>query len=195
MTDIQVEVASLQVHDRHETASPVITKLTADTVAKFLPLSAKGVNSDGRIIHVTHQIPFNILRKGSTESGHVKSDGLPSPPGTPPRSSSQWSLPDDTVTTPNQAGEQWTFTHRRGHSAMHSGIHSVSQNRDSLHIGWTGTIHEEENKRVIHELTEKEKKELTQILLKQNSIVPIFLNKKQSHNHYEGYCKSSELSR
>ncbi|KAJ2957371.1 hypothetical protein NQZ79_g6913 [Umbelopsis isabellina] len=191
MTENQGE-ASVQFQDRSQTASPVITKLTPDTVAKFLPLSAKGVNSDGRIIHVTHQIPFNILRRHSADIGHInKNDGLPSPPGTPPRSTSNWSLPDDKVSTVDQAGEQWTFSHRRGHSAMHSGIHSVSQDRESLHIGWTGTIHEEETKRMIHELTEKDRKELAEILLKQHSIVPIFLNKKQSHNHYEGYCKST----
>jgi len=40
-----------------------IPKLTPDKVAKVLPLSAIRVKSDDRIIHATHQIPFNIFRK------------------------------------------------------------------------------------------------------------------------------------
>lgn len=176
-----------QPHESVNGPSVATTVLTPDRVAKFLPLSAKGINADGRIIHVTHQIPFNILRKQNEYM--LAAESLPSPPGTPPRGRGETT---EISVESDSAKEQWLFVHRRGHSAMYSGIQSVSQERESIHIGWTGNIHEQHTKRVVSDLHDHDKKVLTK-LLEEKNIVPIFLDKTQSHNHYEGYCKSSMI--
>ncbi|KAI9315352.1 glycosyltransferase family 20-domain-containing protein [Dichotomocladium elegans] len=60
--------------------------LTAETVAQYLPLAGHLPRIPGRIINVTHQIPYNIIRSPATIStfDELASSHPPTPPYSPP---------------------------------------------------------------------------------------------------------------
>ncbi|CAO3577456.1 unnamed protein product [Absidia cylindrospora] len=65
-----------------------IDSLTAEKVAHYLPFAGHVPNIPGRIINVTHQIPYNILK-----SHDHRPDIIPlSPPQSPPRTTSSGSV-------------------------------------------------------------------------------------------------------
>ncbi|KAI9481077.1 MAG: glycosyltransferase family 20-domain-containing protein [Benjaminiella poitrasii] len=65
--------------------------LTAETVAHYLPLSGNSPDIQGRIINVTHQIPYNILR---SQPSIIRGDQFPI---SPPRSPRHSNKPDQIV--------------------------------------------------------------------------------------------------
>jgi trehalose-6-phosphate synthase len=60
------------------------SSLTAEKVAHYLPLSGQLPDIQGRIINVTHQIPYNILRTQQQPPTIIREDQIPL---SPPRSS------------------------------------------------------------------------------------------------------------
>ncbi|KAG1763711.1 glycosyltransferase family 20 protein [Suillus occidentalis] len=99
---------------------------------------ANGVQLSGRIIHVCHYLPVTC-----TITSTSTRDGVLSPPPTPPRHladvppSPSDELPP--LTLPAQP-ERWKLTPRYGHSAMTSGIRSLSVTHEQVILGWTGDI-------------------------------------------------------
>lgn len=62
--------------------------LTAEKVAHYLPFSGQGPNFKGRIINVTHQIPYNILKSHDYSSANLPISPPHSPPQIPSRNTS-----------------------------------------------------------------------------------------------------------
>lgn len=166
--------------------------LTAEKVASYLPLSGHQPDIPGRIINVTHQIPYNILRTPPTMVQ------LPSPPRSPPpTSTTATEAPISRVSRKHQRSHtlrakfhsaDWTVVQRRGHAALYSGIQSLNKHWESIHIGWTGPIHVKGSKKIIDEVSDQDKVTLQKLLWDTGRIVPIFLDN-TSRGHYEGYCK------
>lgn len=204
---------------------------------------ANGIPLSGRVIHVCHYLPVT-----ATLASHATSS-LPSPPGTP------------TSRTPNvsQSGPRWKLAPRIGHSAMVSGIRSISATHEQVIVGWTGDLYAptpapaaspvpptimpgggEEQKpsapspdysaqttgvlpppTILHSesVSEEDRKALTEQVYASEDVpmegseggayahgenedkaegakpirlVPVWLDDKVAHGHYEGYCKTSE---
>ncbi|KAG0695477.1 glycosyltransferase family 20 protein [Suillus ampliporus] len=101
---------------------------------------ANGVQLSGRIIHVCHYLPMTCTLTSSSTR-----DGVLSPPPTPPRinpvilPSPVEELPPSLDARPAQS-ERWKLIPRYGHSAMTSGIRSLSVTHEQLILGWTGDI-------------------------------------------------------
>lgn len=189
--------------------------LTAEEVAHYLPLSGHVPNIRGRIINVTHQIPYNILK-----SHDQRPEVIPlSPPQSPPVGhrrrrnpdlSSNINMKEDPVAAApvsklarhHQRGHtlrvkfhaaDWTVVQRRGHAALYSGVQSLSENFETIHIGWTGPIRVKGTKQDVRQIFPEDKARLEKLLWDTDRIIPIFLDK-ESHGHYEGYCKEGKLS-
>ncbi|CEI91267.1 hypothetical protein RMCBS344292_05564 [Rhizopus microsporus] len=178
--------------------------LTAENVAHYLPLSGQSPHIKGRIIHVTHQIPYNILRAQHTDHQ------LPlSPPRSP---SSKYSPPmpaldelsssDAVAAAPisklarhHRRGTtlrmrfhaaDWTVVERRGHQALYAGLQSLRKDYETIHIGWTGPIKEQGTRKLIapNKLALEDKVKLQALLWETAHVIPVFLDEK-SHGHYE----------
>jgi trehalose 6-phosphate synthase/phosphatase len=147
---------------------------------------ANGVPLSGRIIHVCHYLPIT--------STLMSRSGVLSPPTTPP------------TETPPQSTSQsaWTLSQRYGHSAMVSGIRSLAATHEQFVIGWTGDVLSPTPGEIISEssISQEDRESLEGALKEYQSkeedeakihYVPVWLNDKVAHGHYEGYCKTSEF--
>ncbi|CAO3656283.1 unnamed protein product [Mucor hiemalis] len=177
-----------------------MSPLTAEKVADYLPLAGKMPKISGRIINVTHQIPYHISRSSKSTSTIVSDD--PGKSTSPPSEE----IEEDVSAAPisNIArhhhrrqtlraqfrAAEWMIVQNRGHGALNAGLQSLNDEYQTLHIGWTGPIKDESNKVVVptENLSEEDKTKLSGLLMETGHIVPIFLDSK-SRGHYEGYCK------
>ncbi|KAG0742219.1 hypothetical protein G6F57_010744 [Rhizopus arrhizus] len=183
-----------------------MSSLTAENVANYLPLLGQSPHIKGRIINVTHQIPYNILR-----AQHNDNQLPPSPPRSPcskytPPSIEPTSSSDPVAAAPisklarhHRRGNtlrmrfhaaDWTVVERRGHQALYAGLQSLRKDYETVHIGWTGPVKEQGTQKSItsNQMALEDKIKLQALLWDTGRIVPIFLDEK-SHGHYEGYCK------
>ena len=208
-----------------------VRKLEDDHKANGIPLS-------GRIIQVCHYLPVS-------SSYSRRRNDVPSPPPTPPTELSDIPASPTEGTAPSQEApiEQpqpqaaptseedtnWTLSVRYGHSAMVSGIASLSTTHEQIVIGWTGDITSAPtplppaaygapststaaessfaapSKVPVKDIGEEDRHALQGLLAKYRSredveveggkpisYVPVWLDDKEAHGHYEGYCKQSE---
>ena len=102
-----------------------ITRLEASLRSKDFPLS-------GRIIHVCHHLPVEIVRIVSTSS--VESGGVMNPPMTPDFK------PEDADTSVESVDAKWRIHARSGHTAMVSGMRSLSESHEQIVVAWTGEV-------------------------------------------------------
>lgn len=161
---------------------------------------AKGVALSGRIIHVVHYLP--VVSTFTSKSGSL----LLSPPVTPePRASPLCMGSRDKH--PFSIEPQWTLGHRSGHSAMISGIRSLSATHEQVIVGWTGDIEIGTEGQTIptDTLSDVDKQVLEETLEQYQSCEQdegskplvykaVWLPDKIAHAHYERYCKQSESS-
>ncbi|KAF8805723.1 trehalose-6-phosphate phosphatase [Phlegmacium glaucopus] len=174
-----------------------------------------GIPLSGRIIHVCHYLPITatIVSKPSNDIG------VPSPPATPPTkpsdspepvlnggdslSSSESSSSSGSTgfTTPHPS-PVWSLAPRYGHSAMISGIRSLSQTHDQLVVGWTGDIMSLTDKVPADTVSADERAAFEGALNdylpdhdderdRKTKYVPVWLDDKVAHGHYDGYCKQT----
>lgn len=197
-----------------------MSPLTAEKVADYLPLAGKMPHITGRIINVTHQIPYYISRSSNSVSTVVSDNPAKStsPPATAvPANDAATKEPESpkeveeedvnaapisklarhhrrgrTLRAKFRAAE-WMIVQNRGHGALNSGLQSLNDEYQTLHIGWTGPIKDESNKIVVpsEDLTDQDKTKLESLLMETGQIIPVFLDSK-SRGHYEGYCKESK---
>ncbi|KAF7727461.1 threalose-6-phosphate phosphatase [Apophysomyces ossiformis] len=175
--------------------------LTPDHVASYLPLTP---HIQGRIINVTHQIPYTITRAASPV--HI----IQRPPSPPPPNHQEnddeeeviepvTAAPVSKLARHHRRGKtirakfhaaNWTLVESRGHGALFSGLQSLQQSWETIHIGWTGPIGIEGSNQPeqLDHLDTRDRAKLENLLWKTKQIVPIFLDHK-SRGHYEGYCK------
>lgn len=166
---------------------------------------AKGIELSGRIIHVCHSLPVTATFNNKA--------GVISPPATPPsRPTNVPPSPSDTPSPsqqPSQTAEQpsipsvWTLTPKYGHAAMISGIRSLSTTHEQLIVGWTGDIQSPvPGERVLeHTISDSDKEALEEALKtyqpkesdpdddRKTLYVPVWMEHKVAHGHYDGYCK------
>ena len=112
---------------------------------------------------------------------------------------------------------RWQLATRHGHSALVSGIASLTSTHEQLFVGWTGDVYagpvraadqEDRPKLRSGDIGTAERRELEEILgdielappkdkeqeRKKLKYVPVWLDDKIAHGHYDGYCKQSEFS-
>ncbi|KAH9916960.1 trehalose 6-phosphate phosphatase [Epithele typhae] len=185
-----------------------VTQLENDLRSKDVPLS-------GRIIQVCHYLPViaSFARRPTPSD-------IPSPPATPPAHASD--IPPSptaeqapAVEQPVEPSSRWAFRSRYGHSAMVSGIDSLSETHDQVFVGWTGDIEcatpssadgessdAPTNKIPASSVSEEDRAEFDNALrqyasrdenksTKEMQHVPVWLDDKDAHGHYDGYCKQT----
>ena len=156
-----------------------ISIIEARHIANAIPLS-------GRVLHVCHYLPIT-----ATLNSHPS---ILSPPPTPPVDHV------DSVSSP-----AWTINPRYGHAAMISGIRSLSSTHEQLIIGWTGdiisptpgehippdTISAQDRESLEDALKTYQPKESDPDDERRTTYVPVWLDDRVAHGHYDGYCKQS----
>ena len=171
----------------------------------------------GRIIHVSHYLPIVAALNTNEHSG------VPTPPKTPDHepahaldvltelsSITNGSAPAAAGVALTHISPRWSLSHRRGHSAMHSGIRSLSVTHEQVIIGWIGAIHlgpssplnSEVNTTPTDSLDNADKIILDEQVAayhgpddapdaKPVSYASVWLDDATAHDHYEGYCKTT----
>ncbi|KIY68652.1 glycosyltransferase family 20 protein [Cylindrobasidium torrendii FP15055 ss-10] len=162
---------------------------------------ANGIELSGRIIHVCHSLP--VIAALNTRAGVL------SPPATPPNKVSEVPASPTGVDAPDlnepppKDSAVWTLTPRYGHSAMISGIRSLSATHDQIIVGWTGdivspthtdkvspaSVSEADRAALDEALTTYTPKESDPDDDKKTTYVPVWMDDQVAHGHYDGYCK------
>ncbi|GLB42217.1 putative trehalose-phosphatase [Lyophyllum shimeji] len=147
----------------------------------------------GRVLHICHYLPVTATL--NTRAGVL------SPPPTPPIT------PADASADPSPKSDTpiWTLAPRYGHAAMISGIQSLSTTHEQLIIGWTGDIlSPTQNEHISTDTVGlKDRAALDEALAayqpkesdpdddRKITYVPVWLDDKVAHGHYDGYCKQT----
>jgi len=158
--------------------------------------AANGRPLSGRVIHVCHYIPVICS---------VQDPQPLTPPRTPDTTTHQANvlasgvggalpavIPDEPI--------KWTIQPRSGHSAMISGIGSLSDLGEQVIVGWTGEILRDESAQVVPSTSVQtaDRKHLEKALhdyketheSRPLGLEPVWLDDKIARGHYEGYCKN-----
>ena len=161
----------------------VIKELQLEHAAQGRPLS-------GRVLHVCHYIPITCYLQ----------DKLPLTPPRTPDANRQSSILGDSP--PLTAPLKWNLRPRSGHSAMISGIRSLSEICEQVIVGWTGDLlHEGSLQPVpLATLQDEDKTRLEQAILSYQEtdetrvikLQPVWLKERLARGHYEGYCKNGQ---
>ncbi|KAF8196101.1 trehalose-6-phosphate phosphatase [Pholiota molesta] len=100
----------------------------------------------------------------------------------------------------------WSFAPRHGHAAMISGIRSLSATHEQLIVGWTGDIFTSPTDKVpVDSVTPQQRADFEAALKTyhpkesdpdderdgKTKYVPVWLDDKVAHGHYDGYCKQT----
>ena len=102
-----------------------ITKLEAAHKARGIPLS-------GRIIHVCHHLPVEIVRV--VDPSALETGEYLSPPMTPEFK------PEDADPKHESHDSRWRIHARTAHTAMISGMRSLSDSHENIVVAWTGEV-------------------------------------------------------
>lgn len=102
-----------------------ITRLEDAHKARGLPLS-------GRIIHVCHHLPVEIIRV--VPQSAIEQGGVLSPPMTPEFK------PEDADPHMESVDARWRIHARTAHTAMISGMRSLSDTHENIVVAWTGEV-------------------------------------------------------
>ncbi|KAK2461153.1 hypothetical protein APHAL10511_006680 [Amanita phalloides] len=157
---------------------------------------ANGIPLSGRVIHVCHYLPIT-----STLNSRP---GVLSPPATPQVRPAD--VPDPTAPDSAELSSAvWTLAPRYGHAAMISGIRSLSATHEQLIVGWTGDIlSASPNEKISADAVSLPDRTALEEALKtyqpkeaegdedgKTQYVPVWLDDKVGHGHYDGYCKQT----
>lgn len=198
---------------------PPATQVPLEDVRKQIlqlqaDLTAKGVKLSGRVLHICHYLPVVSSLVHGTAKGN-----LPSPPQTPPTKPTivdgitiepeAEPVPLPTAEDPT-ASSKWSLSVRHGHAAMTSGIRSLEAPSEQLIVGWTGDIqntHQPETTVPLSSISEEDRLALEKSLQtyqpqeadpddeRKTTYIPVWVDTKDAHDHYEGYCKESTAFR
>jgi trehalose 6-phosphate synthase/phosphatase len=171
-------------------------------------LTAKGIKLSGRCLHICHYLPVVASLARSTSKSN-----LPSPPQTPPTKpvivDGHPVQPEVEPTPLPKAGDptassKWSLSARHGH---HSTIvRSFEIPSEQLIIGWTGDIQNANQPDAtvpLSNVSEEDRLALEKSLQtyhpheadpddeRKLNYVPVWVDEKEAHGHYEGYCKES----
>jgi hypothetical protein len=122
-------------HEPRRVPEPVkLEDLTSEVLAREAEYRAKGLTLSGRVIHVCHYLPITATLHSSSRPG------IHSPPSTPPQQPSDITPQSPSHIPDNALQPKWSLSARQGHSAMISGIRSLSATHEQVIIGWIGDI-------------------------------------------------------
>ncbi|KDR79803.1 hypothetical protein GALMADRAFT_241888 [Galerina marginata CBS 339.88] len=175
-----------------------------------------GIPLSGRILHVCHYLPITATLASKTSLGVLSPPATPpSKPADVPQeeapvaasSAPSNSLPADELSKGSSPEPVWSLAPRYGHAAMISGIRSLSSTHEQLIVGWTGDIESSTptEKVPADTVTPKERQEFEAALKefhpkesdpdddrdRKTKYVPVWLDDKVAHGHYDGYCKQT----
>jgi trehalose 6-phosphate synthase/phosphatase len=217
-------------HEPRRIPDPVrLEDLTSEVLAREAEYRAKGLTLSGRVIHVCHYLPITATLHSSSRPG------IHSPPSTPPQQPTDITPQSPSQIPDNALQSKWSLSARMGHSAMISGIRSLSATHEQVIIGWIGDIESpnttsgmsnnpfppmtsfrflrptdrfprislagDKIKVPCTSLSEQDRASLEEEITKFTSedddtktiYVPLLLDDKVAHGHYDGYCKESEI--
>ena len=117
--------------DPEPQAPPSVEEIRAHVLRLEESLKAKNHVLSGRIIHVCHHLPVEIVRVVPPE--HLET-GILSPPMTPEFKS------EDADARTESHDAKWRIHSRAGHTAMVSGMRSLSDTHEQLVVAWTGEV-------------------------------------------------------
>jgi trehalose 6-phosphate synthase/phosphatase len=130
-------------HEPRRVSEPIkLEDLTAEVLARTAEYHAKGIPLSGRIIHVCHYLPITATLHASSRPGIISPPPTPpqQPANIPPSSSETVSIPHPDHAHEDALSARWSLSARQGHSAMISGIRSLSATYEQFVIGWIGDI-------------------------------------------------------
>lgn len=123
-----------QVDGMHPDPAPLPPPSLEDIRAQIQRLEAahrsKGVQLSGRIIHVCHHLPVEIIKVVPQDA----LDGMLLPPMTPEFKG------EDAEPTVESHDSKWKIHGRTAHPSLVSGIKSLSDSHEQLVVAWTGEI-------------------------------------------------------
>ena len=139
-----------------------------DRLLPALLSSTTGQKPVNRIVHVTHQIPFEISQTVSSASTETTS----------------WSLAPRRGHGAMYAGieslrDEWETVHVGWSGEIHK-KHTVGSPEAAA--------------TVVQTLTDHDKLVLTKELKEKHACIPLFLDSESVDGHYDGYCKTSKIS-
>jgi hypothetical protein len=161
-----------------------------------------GFPISGRVIHVCHYLPVTATLTNRS--------GVLSPPPTPPTKPTDVfpsSVDPDPLSPLSQHhGGTWALSSRYGHAALISGIRSLAATHEQLLVGWTGDIQSSTpGENIPTDLISEEDKAALETALrtyqpreadpdddKKTLYIPVWLDDKVAHGHYDSYCKQSK---
>lgn len=191
----------------HSITSPLpLDEIRRQVILQEADLAARGIKSSGRVLHVCHYLPI------SSSFSSPSADRPPlSPPRTPPTKLSDVPTSPLENTTASDlpapdSASPWSFSVRYGHAAMISGIQSLAATHEQVIIGWTGdisnarlsdttipsnTVSKEDRAGLEECLKTYQPRESDPDDDRKTTYIPVWLDDKEAHGHYEGYCKQS----
>ncbi|OZJ02982.1 hypothetical protein BZG36_03144 [Bifiguratus adelaidae] len=176
-TDMTIDDSTAKHDNEQDTAK----ELTLEELYSQYPKMDSMIK--GRILNIIHRIPYTCYLKN--REGRLYS--------TPQRTEELERLTIPTYLGPKTLFENddWRMTQRRGHSALYSGLQSLSDVAETVIVGWSGELLQDETDEPVpeDEVSDREKASLRHAL-QERGVVPIFLKEEAAIGHYEGYCKS-----
>ncbi|KAH7099697.1 trehalose 6-phosphate phosphatase [Auriculariales sp. MPI-PUGE-AT-0066] len=180
-------MAALDVFSSAPEMTRDITDLRATVDRLAAEHRSRGSQLSGRVVHVAHYLPI-IANLSSRPAS------LLSPPKTPEPGQAN---------TLGASGATWSLHTRHGHDAMFSGIRSLSNDYEQIIVGWIGDIQAGPQKEHIptDSLAQEDRAALDLAVSQYTepdvapsqkgvSYVPVWLEDKVAHGHYDGYSKA-----
>ncbi|KZV98162.1 glycosyltransferase family 20 protein [Exidia glandulosa HHB12029] len=156
---------------------------------------ARGVELSGRIVHVCHYLPVIATLASRPTS-------LLSPPKTPDIVDQP--LHGLSPAQPKDKTPRWSLRHRSGHDAMFSGVRSLAGDYEQVVVGWSGDFEAGPQRERVPaaNLSDDDRKAFEVAIgsyvdpehdapAKGVTYVPVWLDEKIAHGHYEGFSKST----
>ncbi|TPX43022.1 hypothetical protein SeMB42_g04895 [Synchytrium endobioticum] len=142
-------------------------------------------------LHFGHPSP-NASPPSSPAVRHINQKTVSTKTTSSNMQESDTALPSSTPQSSQHGSLQWTLKSRRGHSALYSGIRSLTDRGDEVvHVGWVGVMTDEGGEELpLNKVSNEQQAQLSDLLWANKKCVPVFLNDRAATNHYEGYCKS-----
>ena len=112
---------------------PSLSEIRAQISRLEASHKARGIALSGRIIHVCHHLPVEIVRV-VPESSTETSSGILSVPMTPEFK------PEDHDPRMESVDAKWRIHARTAHTAMISGMRSLSESHENIVVAWTGDV-------------------------------------------------------